>query len=104
MTSQDLLTFLCQKHKVPRPYTKTVDYPHWDKDGDVGGYYVPRVHILCIVKGTADPDLALCHEFHHYLDELKGDLLQRLEKRLDCEKGVQKRAVRDLAEYKKLLT
>ena len=99
MTNQDLLTYLCKKHKVPTPFVKLVDQPHWIEDG-CEGYYVPKVHILCVWKGTKDPDLVLVHEFNHYVDELKGDLLQRLEKRLSTEDGVHQRAVRDLKEFR----
>ena len=99
MTNQDLLTYLCKKHKVPTPFVKLVDQPHW-VEGGCEGYYVPSVNILAICKGTdMDPDLVLAHEFHHYVDEVKGDLLQRLEKRLSTEDGVHKRAVRDLEEF-----
>ena len=98
MTNQNLLTFLCKKHKVPPPYVKYVDRPHWDDE--VEGYYVPKVHILCIWKGAEDKELVLAHEFHHYVDEVKGDLLQRLEKRLSTEDGVQARAERDLEEFR----
>ena len=77
---------------------KLVDQPHWSDE--VEGYYVPKVHLLCVSKGTKDPDLVLAHEFHHYVDEIKGDLLQRLEKRLSTEVGVHKRAERDLAEFR----
>ena len=101
MTNQDLLTYLCKKHKVLMPYLKYVDSPHWQgEDERIEGYYVPKVHILCIWKGAEDKELVLAHEFHHYVDEVKGDLLQRLEKRLSTEDGVHKRAVRDLAEFR----
>src|SRR5438477_4737408 len=36
------LTYLCKKHKVPTPFVKLVDQPHWI-DGGCGGYYVPKI-------------------------------------------------------------
>ena len=61
MPDQDFLTYLCKKHKVPMTFVEFVDQPHWSDE--VEGYYVPKVHILCIWKGTKDPDLVLAHEF-----------------------------------------
>ena len=96
MTNIDLLTFLCQKHKVPRPFVKFVDQPHW-VEGGCGGYYVPRVHILCLVKSTGeDPEIVLAHEFHHYVDDLKHGIIQKGVN----EASVQARAVRDVVEFR----
>jgi len=81
------------------PFVELVDQPHWAVE-PVGGFYVPKVHLLCIVKGISDPDLAICHEFAHYCDELKGNLLAQLAKGFEHDLGVQKRALRDLTEFR----
>ena len=96
MTNQDLLTYLCKKHKVPTPFVKLVEQPHWI-EGGCEGYYVPSVNILAICKGTdMDPDLVLAHEFHHYVDFVH----RGIQKGVNTEAEVQARAERDLEEFR----
>ena len=96
MVNQDLLTYLCNKHKVPIPFVKFVDPPHWV---ECGGYFIAGPNILAIVKGTEmDPDLVLAHEFHHFVDYVH----RGIQKGVNTEAGVQARAERDLAAFRSL--
>ncbi len=55
-----LTTYLCKKYKVPMPFVKFVDdQPHW-VEGGCEGYYIPRIHLVALCKGTGIPELTLC--------------------------------------------
>ncbi len=66
-----LTTYLCKRYQVPMPFVKFVDDSHW-VEGGCEGYYILRIHLITLCKGTRIPELALCHEFGHFLADIKN--------------------------------
>lgn len=90
-----LTTYLCKRYQVPMPFVKFVDDSHW-VEGGCEGYYILRIHLITLCKGTRIPELALCHEFGHFL----ADITNRVEKSAEAHAQIHAQAEKNLQEFR----